>query len=180
MGNTSPSIEPFRANAYRQDTISGSYLNKNKYLVEIIAKRVTKEDEERIWSNIISNNGSVQQLPSSVLSEEEKKVFKTAFEIDQRWIIRHAVKRQPLIDQSQSLNLFIKPDIHVKELHFLHFSAWALGLKTLYYLRSTKIAEADKISSNLDISSVTSPSIIPGTEGQVCKRKTGESCFVCE
>jgi len=148
MGNTSPSVEPFRANAYRQDTMSGSFLNKNKYLTRILSKKLNKEDEEKVWSHIISNNGSVQQLPLNLLSFEEKSMFRTAFEIDQKWIIKHAADRQQYIDQSQSINLFVAPYVHVKELHSLHFNAWKMGLKTLYYLRSTKIAEADKISSN--------------------------------
>lgn len=149
MGNTSPSVEPFRANAYRQDTMSGSFLNKNKYLREIISKRLNNErDEDRVWSHIVSNDGSVQQLPSDLLSIKEKNIFKTAFEIDQTWVVKHAADRQQYIDQSQSINLFIAPNVHVKQLHSLHFNAWKKGLKTLYYLRSVKISEADKISSN--------------------------------
>lgn len=168
MGNTSPSIEPFRANAYRQDTMSGSFLNKNRYLKEILSKRLTQSDQERVWSNIISNNGSVQHLSSSLLSVHEKSVFKTAFEIDQSWIIQHAKDRQQFIDQSQSLNLFLKPDVDVKILHALHFDAWKSGLKTLYYLRSTKIIDAYKISSNHVLADIP----------LVCKKS--EDCFVCE
>jgi ribonucleoside-diphosphate reductase alpha chain len=177
MGNTSPSIEPFRANAYRQDTLSGSFLNKNKYLVSILSERLSNSDEERVWSHIISNSGSVQQLPSNLLSDDEKKVFKTAFEIDQKWIIRHAADRQLWIDQSQSTNLFLKPDVGVQDLHSLHFNAWKRGLKSLYYLRSTKIVEADKISSNYilkqtDVSLRDSVCKLTGT------RSSG--CFACE
>ena len=152
MGNTSPSIEPFRANAYRQDTLSGSYLNKNKYLVDLIKSKVedgkTKQTEDEIWSSIISNDGSVQQL--RFLTEEEKNVFKTAMEIDQRWLIDHASKRQEFIDQAQSLNLFFRPDVNKKYLHLVHFLAWKSGLKTLYYCRSEKVGKADKVSRRIE------------------------------
>ena len=152
MGNTSPSIEPYRANAYRQDTLSGAYLNKNKHLVGLIQSKIeageTKQTEDEIWSSIISNDGSVQQL--RFLSEEEKNVFKTAMEIDQRWIIDHASKRQEFIDQAQSLNLFFRPDVNKKYLHLVHFLAWKSGLKTLYYCRSEKVGKADKVSRRIE------------------------------
>jgi len=152
MGNTSPSIEPFRANAYRQDTLSGSHLNKNKHLVGVIQSKIeageTKQTEDEIWSSIISNDGSVQQL--RFLTEEEKNVFKTAMEIDQRWLIDHASKRQEFIDQAQSLNLFFRPDVNKKYLHLVHFLAWKSGLKTLYYCRSEKVGKADKVSRRIE------------------------------
>lgn len=152
MGNTSPSIEPYRANAYRQDTLSGAYLNKNKHLVGLIKNKIeageTKQTEDEIWSSIISNDGSVQQL--RFLTEEEKNVYKTAMEIDQRWIIDHASKRQEFIDQAQSLNLFFRPDVNKKYLHLVHFLAWKSGLKTLYYCRSEKVGKADKVSRRIE------------------------------
>jgi ribonucleoside-diphosphate reductase alpha chain len=152
MGNTSPSIEPFRANAYRQDTLSGSHLNKNKHLVGVIQSKIeageTKQTEDEIWSSIISNDGSVQQL--RFLTEEEKNVFKTSMEIDQRWLIDHASKRQEFIDQAQSLNLFFRPDVNKKYLHLVHFLAWKSGLKTLYYCRSEKVGKADKVSRKIE------------------------------
>jgi len=152
MGNTSPSIEPFRANAYRQDTLSGSYLNKNKYLVEVIKNKIsdkkTRMGEEEIWSSIMSNDGSVQHL--TFLSEDEKNVFKTAMEIDQRWLIEHASKRQEFIDQAQSLNLFFRPTVNIKYLHAIHYLAWKSGLKTLYYCRSEKLGKADKVSRKVE------------------------------
>jgi ribonucleoside-diphosphate reductase alpha chain len=152
MGNTSPSIEPFRANAYRQDTLSGSHLNKNKHLVGVIQSKIeageTKQTEDEIWSSIISNDGSVQQL--RFLTEEEKNVFKTSMEIDQRWLIDHASKRQEFIDQAQSLNLFFRPDVNKKYLHLVHFLAWKSGLKTLYYCRSEKVGKADKVSRRIE------------------------------
>lgn len=149
MGNTSPSIEPYRANAYRQDTLSGSHLNKNKYLEKLLKNKVRSEDElSEIWSSIIAHDGSVQHL--SLLSDWEKGVFKTAMEIDQRWVIQHAADRQEYIDQAQSLNVFFRPDSHIKYIHAVHFQAWKSGLKTMYYCRSDKIAKADKVAKSIE------------------------------
>ena len=155
MGNTSPSIEPLRANAYRQDTLSGSSLNKNKWLNRVIEKHpagdgevVSQNDYNDIWSSIIANDGSVQHL--TWMDEWTKDVFKTSMEIDQRWVIQHAADRQQFIDQAQSLNLFFRPDVNVKYLHAVHFQAWKQGLKTLYYCRSEKLAKADKVSKRIE------------------------------
>lgn len=151
MGNTSPSIEPFRANAYRQDTLSGAYLNKNRYLDSLI-KEKCKEDEkldyDEIWSSIIANDGSAQHL--KFLDDHEKEVFKTAMEIDQRWVIEHASSRQEFVDQAQSLNLFFRPDVNIKYLHAVHYLAWKQGLKTLYYCRSEKLGKADRVSQRVE------------------------------
>jgi len=152
MGNTSPSIEPFRANAYRQDTLSGAFLNKNKYLDDIIKSKIeagqAKQRYDEIWSSIISNDGSAQHL--TFLDEWEKDVFKTSMEIDQRWVIEHAATRQEFIDQAQSLNLFFRPDVNIKYLHAVHYLAWKQGLKTLYYCRSEKLGKADKVSNRIE------------------------------
>ena len=149
MGNTSPSIEPYRANAYRQDTLSGSHLNKNKFLDRLLrSKGLSEEDMLDAWSSIIANDGSVQHL--DILDDYEKDVFKTGMEIDQRWVIEHAADRQMYIDQAQSLNLFFRPDVNVKYLHACHFLAWKKGLKTLYYCRSEKLAKADKVSKRIE------------------------------
>ena len=151
MGNTSPSIEPFRANAYRQDTLSGAHLNKNKYLDQLIMAKCeenNKLDYDEIWSSIIANDGSAQHL--SFLSDEEKDVFKTSMEIDQRWLIEHAADRQNFIDQAQSLNLFFRPNVNIKYLHAIHYLAWKQGLKTLYYCRSEKLGKADKVSKRIE------------------------------
>jgi ribonucleoside-diphosphate reductase alpha chain len=151
MGNTSPSIEPFRANAYRQDTLSGSHLNKNKHLDGLIKNMVEenkKLDYDETWSSIIANDGSVQHL--TFLSDHEKAVYKTAMEIDQRWVIEHAADRQTFIDQAQSLNLFFRPDVNKKYLHAVHFLAWKYELKTLYYCRSEKLGKADKVSRRIE------------------------------
>lgn len=151
MGNTSPSIEPFRANVYRQDTLSGASINKNKYLDKLIKKACEKDkkiDYNEIWSSIIMNDGSVQHL--DVLKENDKDTFKTAMEIDQRWVIEHAAIRQEFIDQAQSVNLFFRPDTDIKYLHACHFMAWKKGLKTLYYCRSEKIGKADKVARKIE------------------------------
>jgi ribonucleoside-diphosphate reductase alpha chain len=155
MGNTSPSIEPYRANAYRQDTLSGSHLTKNKWLDRIIKLKLAEldigdvnEKYNEIWSSIIANDGSVQHL--ELLDDWSKSVFKTSMEIDQRWLVQHAADRQVYIDQAQSVNLFFRPDSHLKYLHAVHFQAWKQGLKTLYYCRSEKIGKADKVSKKIE------------------------------
>ena len=171
MGNTSPSIEPYRANAYRQDTLSGSHLNKNKFLDNILkAKGLTEEQLQDTWSSIIANDGSCQHL--DILDEAQKDVFKTGMEIDQRWIIEHAADRQEHIDQAQSLNLFFRPDVNVKYLHACHFLAWKRGLKTLYYCRSEKLAKADKVSKRIEreiIKELDMSAIVGGNECLACE-----------
>lgn len=151
MGNTSPSIEPYRANAYRQDTLSGSSLNKNRYLDKVIKTESEKHSENwynDTWSSIIAHDGSVQHL--DWMDDWTKDVFKTSMEIDQRWVIQHSADRQEYIDQAQSLNVFFRPDSHIKYIHAVHFMAWKLGLKTMYYCRSDKIAKADKVSKRIE------------------------------
>jgi ribonucleoside-diphosphate reductase alpha chain len=151
MGNTSPSIEPYRANAYRQDTLSGSHLNKNRWLDAIIQKEAVNHKEgwsDEVWSSIIANDGSVQHL--DWMDDWSKDVFKTSMEIDQRWVVQHAADRQVYIDQAQSLNVFFRPDSHIKYIHAVHFQAWKQGLKTMYYCRSDKIAKADKVSKRIE------------------------------
>jgi len=173
MGNTSPSIEPYRANAYRQDTLSGAYLNKNKFLDNIIKEKCDadkKLDYQEIWSSIIANDGSVQHL--DFLSDWEKDVFKTSMEIDQRWLVEHASHRQSYIDQAQSLNLFFRPNVSVKYLHAVHFQAWKQGLKTLYYCRSEKIAKADKVSKRIEREVIQ--------EIDLKALAKGEECLACE
>jgi ribonucleoside-diphosphate reductase alpha chain len=171
MGNTSPSIEPYRANAYRQDTLSGSHLNKNRFLDKIIREKAKDEqDYNDIWSSIIANDGSVQHMES--LDEWTKDVFKTSMEIDQRWLIQHASDRQEFIDQAQSVNLFFRPDSHIKYIHAVHFQAWKQGLKTLYYCRSDKIAKADKVSKRIErdiIKEINLHDLAEGTECLACE-----------
>jgi ribonucleoside-diphosphate reductase alpha chain len=180
MGNTSPSIEPYRANAYRQDTLSGSFLNKNKWLDQVIMKHLSpngspltpKGEEEYgdIWSSIIANDGSCQHL--DLLTDTEKDVFKTSMEIDQRWVIELAGDRQAYIDQAQSLNLFFRPDAHIKYIHAIHFMAWKKGLKTLYYCRSEKIGKADKVSKKIERNVIK--------ELDMTQIAQGNDCIACE
>jgi ribonucleoside-diphosphate reductase alpha chain len=167
MGNTSPSIEPYRANAYRQDTLSGSFLNKNKHLASLLqSKGLTDEQLQDTWSSIISNDGSVQHL--DILDQNEKDIYKTGMEIDQRWVIEHASDRQAWIDQAQSLNVFFRPDSHLKYIHAVHFMAWKLKLKTLYYCRSEKLAKADKVSRKLEREIIKELDLSAIVDGDIC------------
>jgi len=169
MGNTSPSIEPFRANAYRQDTLSGSSLNKNKFLDIIIRKQAESNKEgwyDETWSSIIANDGSVQHL--EWMDQWTKDVFKTGMEIDQRWVVEHAANRQNYIDQAQSVNLFFRPDVNIKYLHAVHFQAWKQGLKTLYYCRSEKIGKADKVAKKIEREVIKEIDMKALVEGDTC------------
>jgi len=165
MGNTSPSIEPFRANAYRQDTLSGSHLHKNQYLDKIIKEKAGDKYDE-VWSSIIANDGSVQHL--DILDDWTKDVFKTSMEIDQRWVVQHAADRQEFIDQAQSLNVFFRPDSHIKYIHAVHFQAWKQKLKTMYYCRSDKIAKADKVAKKIEREVIAEIDLKAITDGDVC------------
>lgn len=167
MGNTSPSIEPFRANAYRQDTLSGSHMHKNQYLDKLIRDKVKDPDKyDELWSSIIANDGSVQHL--SELDDWEKDVFKTAMEIDQRWVVQHAADRQEFIDQAQSLNVFFRPDADIRYIHAVHFLAWKQKLKTMYYCRSDKIAKADKVAKRIEREVIKEIDFQQMTEGETC------------
>ena len=165
MGNTSPSIEPYRANAYRQDTLSGSHFTRNRYLDAIVRKEKPEQYDE-VWSSIIANDGSVQHL--DWMDEWTKDVFKTSMEIDQRWVVQHAADRQEYIDQAQSLNVFFRPDSHVKYIHAVHFQAWKQGLKTMYYCRSDKIAKADKVAKRIEREVIKEINLHNLTEGGEC------------
>ena len=144
-GNTSPSIEPYRANAFTQKTKSGSSLLKNEYLEHVLQE--LDQDTDDVWKSIITNNGSVQHL--DFLDEWSKDVFKTAVEIDQKWIIDMASDRQMDICQSQSLNIFFPADVSKQELHAIHMMAWKRKVKTLYYLRSEAIKRAETVSDEV-------------------------------
>jgi len=177
MGNTSPSVEPYRANAYRQDTLSGASLNKNKWLDRVIQNylssdsgTISQDEYNQIWSSIIANDGSVQHF--EWLSENDKAVFKTSMEIDQRWVIELAADRQQYIDQAQSLNLFFRPDAHIKYVNVIHYMAWKKGLKTLYYCRSEKIGKADKVSKRIEREVIK--------ELDMTQVVQGNDCIACE
>ena len=144
-GNTSPSIEPYRANAFTQKTKSGSSLLKNEYLEHVLQE--LDQDTDDVWKSIITNNGSVQHL--DFLDDWTKDVFKTAVEIDQKWIIDMASDRQMDICQSQSLNIFFPADVSKQELHAIHMMAWKRKVKTLYYLRSEAIKRAETVSDEV-------------------------------
>ena len=141
VGNTSPSIEPRRANVYRQDTISGAHIVKNRYLVQALEELDMNTDD--VWADIIAHDGSVQHIEA--IPQEVREVFKTAQELDQRWLIDLAADRQVYIDQGQSLNLFFPADVSIAYLHACHFMAWKKGLKSLYYCRSDKLRKADRV-----------------------------------
>ena len=143
-GGASPGIEPIAANSYTHKTLSGSFNVRNKYLRKILQKY--KQDTNEVWSSITTNQGSIDHL--DFLSNDEKDVFKTAFEIDQRWLIDHSADRTPYISQAQSLNVFIPADIHKKKLHQIHYEAWKKGLKSLYYCRSKSIQRAEVVTDN--------------------------------
>ena len=173
MGNTSPSIEPFRANAFRQDTLSGSSFYKNKYLDNLITEKCKEDSKlnyDEIWSSVVANDGSVQHL--EFLTEWEKLVFKTSMEIDQRWVVQHAGDRQQYIDQAQSVNLFFRPDANIKYLHAVHFQAWKSGLKTLYYCRSEKIGKADRVARKIERQIIE--------EIDMTQLIEGDTCLACE
>ena len=141
-GGASPGVEPIAANSYTHKTLSGSYNVRNRYLQKLLEKHGKNNDET--WSGITTNQGSVSHL--DYLTELEKDVFKTAFEVDQQWIIELSGDRTPYISQAQSINLFLPADVHKKTLHKIHFDAWKKGLKSLYYCRSKSIQRAENVN----------------------------------
>ena len=164
-GGASPGVEPIAANSYTHKTLSGSYNVRNRYLKKILEKKGKNNDE--VWSTITTNQGSVTHL--DFLTEHEKSVFKTAFELDQAWIIELGADRTPNVSQAQSINIFLPADVHKKELHQIHFQAWKKGLKSLYYCRSKSIQRAENINNEL-----TSEKKISEDE------KNYEECLSCQ
>jgi len=144
-GGASPGIEPIAANVYNHKTLSGSFIVRNPYLAKVLAKH--GRDDEDTWTSITVTKGSVQHL--DFLTQQEKDIFKTAFELDQRWVVEHAADRTPYICQSQSVNLFLPANVHKRDLHQIHMSAWKKGVKSLYYCRSLSIQRADTISEKV-------------------------------
>jgi ribonucleoside-diphosphate reductase alpha chain len=139
-GGTSPGIEPIAGNSFTHKTLSGSFNVRNRHLNKLLSEKGQNTDD--VWSSIVTSGGSVQHL--DFLNEDEKAVFKTAFEIDQRWLIDLAGDRSDLIDQAQSLNVFLPANIHKRDLHQIHYQAWKKGVKSLYYCRSLSIQRAEK------------------------------------
>ena len=137
-GGTSACVEPIPANIYTHKTLSGSFTVKNKYLEVLLDNKGL--NNEKVWQSILENDGSITHIKE--LKEDEKAVFKTAFEIDQRWIVEMAADRTPYICQSQSINLYLSADIDKWDLMMLHWKAWELGIKSLYYCRSKSIQRA--------------------------------------
>lgn len=177
-GGTSPGIEPIAANSFTHKTLSGSFNVRNRHLMKLLEEKGQNTDD--VWSSIVTNGGSVQHL--DFLSDEEKDVFKTAFELDQRWVIEHAGDRAPMIDQAQSVNLFLPADIHKRDLHQLHFQAWKKGVKSLYYCRSLSIQRAEKAEV---VSLVPAKKLDVKTLDQVAteaRRETVEyeECLACQ
>ena len=168
MGNTSPSIEPYRANVFRQDTLSGAFVYKNRFLKAELAK--LGKDDDDVWASIIANDGSIQHLD---VPDQLKEVYKTAMEIDQRWLVELAADRQKYIDQGQSVNLFFPANVSVKYLHSVHFLAWKSGLKSLYYLRSEKVKKADKVGAQIKRQRIED-------EIDLKQVADGETCLACE
>ena len=142
-GGASPGVEPVAANSYTHKTLSGSYNVRNRYLEKVLEKHGKNDDET--WSSITTNQGSISHL--DFLTDLEKKVFKTAFELNQNWIVELGADRTPYVSQAQSINLFLPADVHKKELHQIHFQAWKKGLKSLYYCRSKSIQRAENVNS---------------------------------
>jgi ribonucleoside-diphosphate reductase alpha chain len=137
-GGTSACIEPIPANIYTHKTLSGSFSVRNPALTRILEAK--GENSEATWQSILAHEGSVQHL--ECLSDDERAVFRTAFEIDQRWVVELAADRAPLICQGQSLNLYLRSDIHKWDLLMLHWTAWERGVKSLYYCRSKSVQRA--------------------------------------
>jgi len=175
-GGASPGIEPLAANAFTHKTLSGSFPVKNKYLKRILAEKGIDTDD--IWSSIFTNEGSVQHLPQ--LSNEEKDVFKTAFEIDQRWVIEHSADRTPFVCQAQSVNVFLPGDVHKADLHRVHWDAWKKGCKSLYYCRSKSIQRAESDASWKRQQVVDADEKREDEQGTLGEAAMYEECLSCQ
>ena len=173
-GGASPGIEPIAANSYTHKTLSGSFNVRNKYLAKILEKHEKNDDET--WSSITTNQGSVSHL--DFLTDIEKDTFKTAFEIDQRWIVELGADRTPNISQAQSINVFVPADIHKKDLHQIHFQAWKKGLKSLYYCRSKSIQRAENV--NTGSSTDVTKNVYKANEESTNEENKYEECLSCQ
>ena len=164
-GGTSPGIEPIAANAFTHKTLSGSFGVRNRHLEKLLEEK--GQNTEEVWSSIFTNEGSVQHL--DCLTDDEKSVYKTAFELDQRWVIEHAADRTPFVSQAQSVNVFLPADVHKRDLHAVHWKAWKRGVKSLYYCRSKSIQRAESANPL-----ATTP------KGQVQEPPKYEECLACQ
>ncbi|MDA9065831.1 ribonucleoside-diphosphate reductase subunit alpha [Candidatus Pelagibacter sp.] len=172
-GGASPGVEPVAANSYTHKTLSGSFNVRNRYLVELLEKHGKNTDD--VWSVITTNQGSVSHL--DFLTDLEKDVFKTAFELDQKWIIELSGDRTPFISQAQSINLFVPADIHKRELHKIHFDAWKKGLKSLYYCRSKSIQRAENVN---DTKATDVTANVYKSKPQTTEQPEYEECLSCQ
>jgi ribonucleoside-diphosphate reductase alpha chain len=180
-GNASPGIEPIAANVFLQKTLSGSFTVRNRHLQKLLEAR--GQDNEDVWSSITLNKGSVQHL--DFLTEQEKAVYKTAFELDQRWVVEHAADRTPYICQSQSVNVFLPANVHKRDLHEIHMMAWKRGVKSLYYCRSLSIQRADTVSdaprgaSSMELSPANDIAPLP-LVARAAAPTNYEECLACQ
>ena len=169
-GGASACIEPIPANIYTHKTLSGSFAVKNPYLEKLLVAKA--KDSSAVWNSILEKGGSVQHL--DFLTQEEKDVFKTSFEIDQRWLLELAADRTPYIDQAQSLNLFIPADVEKWDLLMLHFRAWELGIKSLYYLRSKSVQRAGFAGG------VEADNTIDAPRFEIAETTDYDECLACQ
>ena len=176
-GGASPGIEPIAANSFTHKTLSGSFNVRNKHLKAVLAEY--GRDDDDTWSSITTNEGSVQHL--DFLSEDEKQIFKTAFELDQCWLIEHAADRASQICQSQSLNIFLPGDVHKRDLHQVHMLAWKKGVKSLYYCRSKSIQRSENVTSASSKNGVATIPLLGRVNGDEQVNETDyEECLSCQ
>jgi ribonucleoside-diphosphate reductase alpha chain len=172
-GGSSPGIEPIAANSFTHKTLSGSFNVRSKALRRLLADK--GKDTDEVWSSITTHEGSVQHL--DFLSQDEKDVFKTAFEIDQRWVVDLAADRAPNICQSQSLNVFLAADVHKRDLHQIHFQAWKKGVKSLYYCRSKSLQRSESVAMLAPTVPVTDDE---EADRAAASRNDYEECLACQ
>ena len=178
-GGTSPGIEPNAANSFLHKTLSGSFAVRNKYLAQVLEKYGHNDDDT--WSSVTTREGSVQHL--DFLSDHEKLLFKTAFELDQRWLIDLAADRAPYVCQAQSLNIFLPADVHKRDLHLIHFTAWKRGVKSLYYCRSKSLQRAESSAGNTASAPAQAPQARAANDDTMVgaeEEKKYEECLACQ
>ncbi|WP_163233311.1 ribonucleoside-diphosphate reductase subunit alpha [Caulobacter rhizosphaerae] len=168
-GGTSAGIEPIPANIYTHKTLSGSFAVKNPYLEKLLEEK--GQNTDAVWGSILENEGSVQHL--DFLSQDDKDVYKTAFELDQRWVVELAADRTPEICQSQSVNIFLPGDVDKWDLHMLHWQAWERGVKSLYYLRSKSVQRASYAGSDVAVAG-------PANGFDAPSKTDYEECLACQ
>ena len=168
-GGASAGIEPIAANVYTHKTLSGSFVIRNPYLDRLLRIRLGDDKTDAAWKQILADGGSVKNL--TMLSDDEKKVYKTAFELDQRWVVRHAAQRAPFICQAASTNLFFPADVHKRDLHEVHLMAWDMGVKSLYYCRTMVTDRAETVGAQVERIDIvaTEPPADAGDKYETCE-----------